>query len=623
MCKYCARSEIAYKMGRFVKIIPPSSSHFSKMSGIIHKISRIFLGKIGFMNTSRYISAQIFALILSTLAVLPTANARTVTPDPVVLQQIGDVAVINIADEGSCNADILITPLDLSIVLPLSTNPTLGIDIDMEIVAKGVGTTKILVQWVEFGVDNRLNLCLDIDSAIIDVIVGPVPLVAQVRDAQTNLPVTNAQVYARDPGEFYGFRAHPTATAGVYTSPPADYHEWDMKVFAPGYEPSAGFNLVQAIDGTLAGTVYLAPDPANTQSNVLKVRIRLLDSQRAPTGQLVLTDTIELSQNQQNLRLNPTFGGGNMIFPGVPSGTIGISAPDTQDIDFSTTSITLGTGVVREVILNATLLDSSLDFNVSRSFTRGSLPGSIVGDVVNSAVDPNEPVEDAIVISKQYGNNIATYVETSSIGSFYHPNIQSGNGEIFALSPDETIQGPTLPVSIVAGQVYGDHPSENTALSVPLHPADADGDGLPDNYEDTHFQGYPYDQSGANDDPDGDGLTNMEEYQHGTDPTDPDSDGDGYADGVELELGTDPVNAGSTPPQRSLVWVDFGYTGAIEAGTLLKPAGSLHVAMTLLSEGGTIRAKGDVEVTTSTAPGVFSTRACIESLNGDVTVTGQ
>ena len=47
------------------------------------------------------------------------------------------------------------------------------------------------------------------------------------------------------------------------------------------------------------------------------------------------------------------------------------------------------------------------------------------------------------------------------------------------------------------------------------------------------------------DDPDGDGLTNLEEYQHGTDPNNPDSDNDGLTDSEEIARGTDPLNPDS------------------------------------------------------------------------------
>jgi glucose/arabinose dehydrogenase len=66
-------------------------------------------------------------------------------------------------------------------------------------------------------------------------------------------------------------------------------------------------------------------------------------------------------------------------------------------------------------------------------------------------------------------------------------------------------------------------------------PVDADGDGIPDDYEAAHACLLP----GTNDaaaDPDVDGLTNIQEYQQGTNPCLADTDGDGYTDGQEAAL---------------------------------------------------------------------------------------
>jgi len=49
---------------------------------------------------------------------------------------------------------------------------------------------------------------------------------------------------------------------------------------------------------------------------------------------------------------------------------------------------------------------------------------------------------------------------------------------------------------------------------------DSDGDGLPDAWELAHFGSLVF---GPNDDPDGDGATNLQEYLAGTDPNDPTS----------------------------------------------------------------------------------------------------
>jgi len=66
---------------------------------------------------------------------------------------------------------------------------------------------------------------------------------------------------------------------------------------------------------------------------------------------------------------------------------------------------------------------------------------------------------------------------------------------------------------------------------------DIDGDGLPDWWENRHFNG----DVNPDDDPDGDLLTNIEEFQYGTNPMEEDSDGDGLNDGYEVRVnGTDP-----------------------------------------------------------------------------------
>ncbi|MDF1713649.1 MAG: lamin tail domain-containing protein, partial [Akkermansiaceae bacterium] len=81
---------------------------------------------------------------------------------------------------------------------------------------------------------------------------------------------------------------------------------------------------------------------------------------------------------------------------------------------------------------------------------------------------------------------------------------------------------------------------------------DGDGDGMPDEWEDSN--GLNKDLDDAEGDADADGSSNLEEYQAETDPQDPDSDDDGLEDGVESgsgvwagpsDTGTDPRNSDS------------------------------------------------------------------------------
>lgn len=79
-----------------------------------------------------------------------------------------------------------------------------------------------------------------------------------------------------------------------------------------------------------------------------------------------------------------------------------------------------------------------------------------------------------------------------------------------------------------------DFPEEEEVL-------DDDNDGMPSAWEKEHGLN-PFDPSDANEDPDGDGLTNLEEYTLGTDPNDPDTDDGGVSDGDEVIKGSDPLN---------------------------------------------------------------------------------
>lgn len=77
---------------------------------------------------------------------------------------------------------------------------------------------------------------------------------------------------------------------------------------------------------------------------------------------------------------------------------------------------------------------------------------------------------------------------------------------------------------------------------------DADGDGLPNAWEDSHGlnandNGSISINNGPAGDPDGDGRTNLQEFTAGTDPSKADTDGDGLNDGAEFTAGTNPLLA--------------------------------------------------------------------------------
>ncbi len=85
---------------------------------------------------------------------------------------------------------------------------------------------------------------------------------------------------------------------------------------------------------------------------------------------------------------------------------------------------------------------------------------------------------------------------------------------------------------------------------------DEDNDGMDDNWEIDN--GLDPTKNDANEDNDGDGLTNLEEYRliykygESTNPNDPDTDGDGFTDGEEENIyGTNPVDAYDYPESTS------------------------------------------------------------------------
>lgn len=141
----------------------------------------------------------------------------------------------------------------------------------------------------------------------------------------------------------------------------------------------------------------------------------------------------------------------------------------------------------------------------------------------------------------------------------YLPVIESGTNEVieYRFSPQLPavskfflrLKSSDLPVGDpFTADFDGDGVSNYQELlnhTDPMQAVDTDFDGLPDNWEREYYHdaGLNDLRYGPNDDPDGDGATNLEEYRLGLDPTEPfdvlqDRDADGLTDLEELRLGT-------------------------------------------------------------------------------------
>jgi hypothetical protein len=182
------------------------------------------------------------------------------------------------------------------------------------------------------------------------------------------------------------------------------------------------------------------------------------------------------------------------------------------------------------------------DRNLNDDYEISTLPASDpnftgAGEIRNTSADERISIVDS-------GGNIY----------FFDENLD------LRLKPIATFDDPIIIEMLYEADVIADvyiainneRPVEITtreALGLPpeiAEKSDSDGDGMSDAYEFKY--GLDAQNPGdANNDPDGDGLSNLEEARLNTNPLSGDSDNDGFPDNEEVAFGKDPNQKATTP----------------------------------------------------------------------------
>lgn len=228
----------------------------------------------------------------------------------------------------------------------------------------------------------------------------------------------------------------------------------------------------------------------------------------------------------------------------------------------------------------------------------------------------------------EYADNRAADVTGASRGT----NFFSSNDRVATVDAEGLVTAHGTGAVLVSGMNEG---ALGMLLLSVVTSGDADGDGLPDDYE-LQYQLDPNNPADAALDVDGDTLSNLQEFRLGTDPrnadtdgdtladgeetilgndgflTNPllaDTDGDGFRDGLEVQTGSDPTNAAT-----------FNLSRALSALTVTPPAATLIVntlfgqAYTQLTVTGTLLDGTTLDLT-STSRGTNYTSADLNICN--------
>lgn len=207
--------------------------------------------------------------------------------------------------------------------------------------------------------------------------------------------------------------------------------------------------------------------------------------------------------------------------------------PSTINFDFAAQS-------GQDVLIRYTPYSSSAGahvqlFGINAFELRSQMPPSAPSDLsLNAGTVSRTAVEGSVVgqfsSTDPTPGDTFTYSLVEGIGSDNNADFAiQGNNLVVDRQLTEYNSGGSVSIRVRTTDSTGGYFDKAIALQIVN---DADGDGLDDQWELTHFQDL---DEVSNGNPDNDGLNNIEEFQAGTLPNNADTDGDGLTDGAEVK----------------------------------------------------------------------------------------
>ncbi len=209
------------------------------------------------------------------------------------------------------------------------------------------------------------------------------------------------------------------------------------------------------------------------------------------------------------------------------------------DADVYSYVLTVGTAP-GEITYSTQLPADSTEYTFENLIVGGDYYVSIIA--VDSALNYSSPDSESVAfydIADSDGDGIPDWWEEYFFGSIDSCAPDGDDDGDLITNRNEYLAGTNPRSSDTDGDGVPDLAEIASPELDPNSDADADGDRLPDDWE-NYFFGSDTIRGLANMDNDDDGLSNLEEYQHNTDPHNYDTDGGGLSDGEEVMLESDP-----------------------------------------------------------------------------------